>query len=151
MVIPEPDLSLLTPLERKLFGSRIRRRYYADAVKYKERFKKDLYYDGMLYKLRNLYAGWYFGWYFFIMIGSWVVYWPAVIMRRLLILSSYDVSIFYHYFIIPVTSFIIITTFPITKLGLVLNKAKRLHRESHGIPQDRRTKSERRETPDRYC
>ncbi len=150
MVIPEPDLSVLTSFERSIFGSYIRRHYYDYAVKHKDQMKRNLYYNGMKHTLLT-----YVDEVFSLILTS---------MLFLFILMSF---LFFAFGFIQATSHIIgdmvsyffkplcwvmagyvalITPF---KVSLIRNMQN--YRDVNGIPRDKRTKAERRKTPDRYC
>ena len=150
MVIPEPDLSVLTSFERSLFGSYIRRCYYDQAVKHKDQMKRNLYYNGMKYTLgtylarvlRSLFLPLYISYILVLSLFFAFVFVPA---------TKPIVVDMWWYFGFPVgcvmSAFVVLTTpFSMSQI-----RTKNSHRDANGIPRDKRTKFEMRKTPDRYC
>ncbi len=131
MVIPEPDLSILTPLERSIFGSYIRRRYYDQAVKYKDKMKKDLYYNGMKYILRNYEDR-------FIALPLLLLMIIVALMMFIMLSTGryfkWEMTIVFHDFWLPLaffTCFCLILHMPIL---ILLRRTQMRHRDANGIP-----------------
>ncbi len=143
--IPEPDLSLLTMFERVIFGNYIRRKYKSEAAKYGKEMKKDIFYNGLKYKLRAC----EFPAITRLMFFFWIYMFFSPFIGDMLSIHS---AIF-RYVVVGTglflnALFVIFVIFPWsrTQRRLLSN-----HRDANGIPRDKRTWTEKANTPGRYC
>jgi hypothetical protein len=115
--IPEPKLLLLTPLERGLFGGYIVRQYRQVATKFPRKLKRDLFYYGMKFKLRNYEVK-----RMSIMVSVFIV--VSVFEPFLADIFSWHSQIRIIVLVVFLTSYFLFDIFVIFRLGSVQNQAR---------------------------
>ena len=131
--VPNPDFKTLSLIERRLAGSYVKKQYLRDATYNKDKLKKDLYYNGMKYTLRDYEK------YFLmnaVLLLSYSVTWPL-----LAVICHFAVSSCTPYFI-RATALILtlFNGFIISLFNWAQKKEQKKYRISKGIPLDKSLK-----------
>lgn len=140
--VPNPDFKTLSLIERRLAGSYVKKQYLIDATHNKDKLKKDLYYNGMKYTLRDYEKN---------LLKRVVLLNYSVTMPLLAVIFYFAVSSYTSYFIratpLIVTLF---NGFIISLFNWAQKKEQKKYRISKGIPLDKRTKTEKAKSIGHY-
>jgi len=130
--VPNPDFKTLSLIERRLAGSYVKKQYLIDATYNKDKLKKDLYYNGMKYTLRDYEKN---------LLKRVVLLNHSVTMPLLAVIFYFAVSSYTSYFIratpLIVTLF---NGFIISLFNWAQMKEQKKYRISKGIPLDKSLK-----------